>query len=184
MKPVATLAAVSLLALGGAAAVAQPAPPPAPPPGATAPDGGPDRGPAFTRAELDSLTNARIAGIKAGLALTPDQQRLFEPVEQALRTMATNRAERMEGFRRNAGTPPPRLDLSQRLELQAERATRAAQSLTTLSSAVKPFYASLDDSQKKLLPMLMRRGGGGFGRRMAMRYGERRGMMERGAPHP
>jgi hypothetical protein len=184
MKPVATLAAVSLLALGSAAAVAQPAPPPAPPPGAAAPDQGPDRRPAFTRAELDSLTNARIAGIKAGLNLTADQQRLFEPVEQALRAMAASRADRMESFRRNAGGPPPRPDLAQRLEMQAERATRAAQSLTTLSNAVKPFYASLDDSQKKLLPMLMRRGGGDFGRRMAMRYGERRGMMERGAPHP
>ena len=180
MKPLATLAAASILAMGGAAAVAQTTPP-AQPPGA--PEQPASRGPGLTRSEMDSLTNARIAAIRAGLNLNADQQRLFAPLEQALRAMATERADRMEERRETGrgGQSTGRLDLSQRLEQQAERATRTAQNLTALSNAMKPFYASLDDSQKRLLPMLMRPGG-----RMGMgRHGRHhdmgdRGMMEHG----
>lgn len=174
MKPLATLAAASVLAVGTAAAWAQSGPtPPAAPPAAGAPaDRGPvDRGPGLSRTELDALTNARIAGIKAGLNLNADQQRLFNPVEDALRSMASERATRMEQMRemRRGGGPSDqnRPDLAERLSRQAERATRMAQSLTNLSNAMKPFYASLDENQKRLLPVLMRPGRGE--RRFAMR---------------
>lgn len=179
MKPLATLAAASILALGGAAAVAQTAPPAQPPAAPEQPSG---RGPGLTRGEMDSLTNARIAGIRAGLNLNPDQQRLFAPVEQALRAMATERADRIDE-RRGADRgdrSSERGDLSERLERQAERATRTAQNLTALSNALKPFYASLDDSQKRLLPMLMRPGGGRGGRMAMGRHGHHHGMGERG----
>lgn len=191
MKPLATLAAASVFALGTAAAVAQSGQtPPAAPPGAPADQqsqGRGDRGPGLSRTELDALTNARIAGIKAGLNLTAEQQRLFIPVEDALRTMAAERATRMEQWRemrrgdRQGQSGQDRPDLSQRLERQAERATRSAQALTTLSNAMKPFYASLDEGQKRLLPILMRPHGGE--RRMAMRggyHGDHHGRMERG----
>jgi zinc resistance-associated protein len=185
MKTLATLAGASLLALAGTSASAQPAAPaPSPAPGQQTQQ--PRPGP--SRAEIDALTNARIAGIQAGLKLNADQQRLWTPVEQALRSMATDRAERIQERRERRqaerGTPGSqatqrqRPDLAQRLENQAERATQSAQRLTTLSTAVKPFWASLDESQKRLLPVLLHQGRG-IGSRMAMQHdGDR--MMRRG----
>jgi hypothetical protein len=186
MKTLATLAGASLLALAGASAMAQtttPTPSPAPAPQQQTEQ----RRPGLTRAEMDALTEARIAGIQAGLKLNADQQRLWTPVEQALRTMATDRAERVEQFRQRRqaaqGAQQPAPDLAQRIDNQAQRATQSAQHLTALSNAFKPFWASLDENQKRVLPVLMRQGRG-FGPRMAMRHHEgmmrRGGMMERG----
>jgi hypothetical protein len=179
MKTLATLAGASLLALAGTSASAQPAPSPAPEQQTQQPRPGP------SRAEIDALTNARIAGIQAGLKLNADQQRLWPPVEQALRAMAADRAERIQERRerrqaeRGSQTAQrQRPDLAQRLENQAERATQSAQRLTALSTAVKPFWATLDESQKRLLPVLIRQGRG-MGPRMAMQRDGGR-MMRRG----
>ena len=212
MKTLATLTAASLLALAGAAAIAQtaaPTPVPAPPPPVTAPPAAPPapeapRGPWLSRADLDALTDARIAGIQAGLKLNPEQQRLWAPVEQALRARATERAERIEERRRmmrerweRRAQPEPALDITQQLDRRAERATRRAQRvteraqrLTALATAMRPFYASLDDNQKRLLPVLMREGrtlerGMGMDHHegmMGRRRGPDRGMMDRGPP--
>jgi hypothetical protein len=187
MKTLATFAAASLLALAGAAAVAQTSAPTPPPGAAPAPAPAPqttDQAPrgGMRRADFDALTDARIAGILAGLKLTAEQQRLWPPVEQALRARAAERADRFEERRRmmrergERGPSERDLDITQRLERQAEQATQRAREvteraerLTALSTAMKPFYASLDENQKRLLPTLMRERGD-RGRRMGMRY--------------
>jgi len=176
-----TLAAASMLALAGGAAIAQTT---ATTPQAQGQTQGQtqaqsDRRPGFSRADFAALTDARIAGIQAGLKLNADQQKLWGPVEQAMRSMAAERSERFEAFRqrREAGQQQ-RPDLAQRLEQQAQRQTENAQRLTTLANAVKPFWASLDDNQKRLLPVLMRQGREGG--RMGMRGDRGRGMMGRG----
>lgn len=194
MKTLATLTAASLLVLAGAAAAQTPAPSTAPssPQTETAPAQG--RRSPMTRADFDALTDARMAAIQAGLKLNPEQQRLWAPVEEALRARAASMAERFEerrrlmGERREArGRPEPDSDVTQRLDRQAERATREAQRaseqaqrLNALATAIKPFYASLEENQKRLLPVLMR-AGGDRGRRSAMRGHDRRdGSMHHG----
>ena len=69
-----------------------------------------------------------------------------------------------------------RHDAPSYMERQADQATQRARAvteraerLTALSTAMKPFYASLDENQKRLLPALMRERGD-RGRRMGMRY--------------
>ena len=47
-------------------------------------------------ADLKALTDARVAIIKAALQLTPDQEKLWPPVEDAIRARAKNRQARME----------------------------------------------------------------------------------------
>src|SRR4051812_15914051 len=96
-----TFAAASVITLAGAAAFAQTAVP-TPAPQAQAPA---ERRPGFSRADFAALTDARIAGIQAGLKLNADQQKLWAPVEQAMRSMATERSERFAEFRerREAG---------------------------------------------------------------------------------
>src|ERR1700687_5521928 len=41
-----------------------------------------------------ALTDARIAAVKAGLKLTPDQEKLWPPVEAAVRDLAKLRIDR------------------------------------------------------------------------------------------
>ncbi len=70
MKSIATLVAGAALAALGTVASAQTPPAGAPSPGAEAPaasDGGGSRRPRLTRAEMESLVDARIAAIQAGL---------------------------------------------------------------------------------------------------------------------
>jgi hypothetical protein len=173
MKTFAVLTAATALAIAGTVAYAQPASPPAGGPASGGPRG------QMTRADFDSLTDARIAGIQAGLKLTADQQRLWGPVEQAMRAMASTRAQRFEEFRQRR-SQNERPDLMQRLEQRAAAATKGAENLNALSTSMTPFWASLDDRQKRLLPILMRTGDGG--RRGGWRHHGGRGMERSGPP--
>ncbi|MGO4574290.1 Spy/CpxP family protein refolding chaperone [Microvirga sp. 2TAF3] len=175
MKKFAILSAASALALAGTVAYAQPAPPPAGGPG------GPGSRPQMSRADFDSLTDARIAAIQAGLKLTPDQQKLWGPVEQALRAQAATRIQRIEEFRQQRSRTE-RPDLMQRLELRSTAATKNAENLNALSTAMKPLWASLDDRQKRLLPILIN--AGRPGREAGRHHGARghMGMMQHGGP--
>src|SRR4051794_16696833 len=86
-----SLAAASILALTGATAFAQTsAPTPQGQTQAAPSQSEPDsaRGRGFDRRAFEALTDARIAGIQAGLKLNADQQKLWIPVEQAMRDMA------------------------------------------------------------------------------------------------
>ena len=175
MKTFALVSVASALLVAGTVAYAQPSRPADGP----APDASRGR---MSRADFDSLTDARIAGIQAGLKLTPDQQRLWSPVEQAVRTMASARSQRMEERRGRNAAQTERPDLMQRLEERSALATRNAESLNALSTAMKPFWASLDERQKRLLPVLMREGGPrrGHAWRHHDRQHGRMGMMQRG----
>lgn len=178
MKTFALVSAASALIIAGTVAYAQPAPPPAGSPGPR------DRAP-MTRADLDSLTDARIAAIQAGLKLTPAQQALWAPVEQALRASAASRAELMEK-RRERDPSAARPDFMQRLEQRSEWASKNAASATGLATAMKPFWASLDDRQKRLLPILMRPASGMRGHHARSRGDHRQHGMKQGqrAPAP
>ena len=50
-------------------------------------------------ADLKALTDARVAALKAGLQLTPDQEKNWPPVEQAIRDMAQARQARVAQWR-------------------------------------------------------------------------------------
>jgi hypothetical protein len=146
-----TLAAVSMLTLAGASAIAQ-TPPPSQ---AQSQDQSQDRR-SFGRAEMDSLTDARIASIQAGLKLTPEQQALWPPVEQAIRGVASERAARFENRREARDSDREPGDFMERIERQSDRAMRYAQPLDALSKAMRPLWNTLDERQKRLLPVLIR----------------------------
>jgi hypothetical protein len=124
----------------------------------------------FMRDELPALTDARIGGLKAGLKLTPEQEKLWPPVEQALRDMAAQRMQTMQQRRAERGNRgAERPDPMQQLDRMVERSGQMNASLTKLRDATKPLYATFDDRQKQVLPTLMRQarhkmaGGGGHG---------------------
>src|SRR6201999_431175 len=50
----------------------------------------------ITGADLNALTDARVGIIKAALQLTPDQEKYWPAVEEAIRARAKNRQARFE----------------------------------------------------------------------------------------
>ncbi len=118
---------------------------------------GGDRGPhARMRAEdITAYGDARIAAVRVGLKLTPEQEKNWPAVEAALRDMAKQRSER---FAARASADKP-ADPIERLSHRAERMTEQGAALKKLADAAGPLYKSLDDGQKKRLMVLAKLGG-------------------------
>jgi hypothetical protein len=118
--------------------------------------------------DLKAFTDARVAGLKAGLQLTPDQEMKWPAVEQAIRDMAKARQERMAMWRERSKEERGG-DAIARIRARADRMTQRAAELRTLADAAEPLYQSLSDDQKHRLRLLVRmamghRGGhGGWG---------------------
>src|SRR4051812_47061738 len=135
----------------------------------------------FSPEDIEAFTDARIAALHAGLRLSPDQQQMWPPVEQAIRDLVKLRREQFRAWReRREEGGDPRDDLPGMLRGMAERQAVRAEALRKLAEAAAPLYASFDDGQKRRLRMLVRhmRPGGGM-MRHAWR-GMDRGDMGRG----
>jgi len=185
MKRITAFAAAALLAGFSTAALAQ-----NPGPGG---GGAPERPqnrerPGMTRADLEALVDARVASIQAGLRLTPDQQRHWPAVEQAIRAVGAERIARFER-RREAwanrdGGANQRPDFMERIERRAQRVTDRAEAMKAFSTALRPLWTSLDERQRRILPVLMRPAVSGRGWRQGRMHGGHHGMrhhrMERG----
>ncbi len=118
----------------------------------------------MSQADVKAFTDARIAGLKAGLQLTPDQEKKWPAVEQAIRDMAQARQDRWSQRRGEAWSE----DAIARLRKRADSMTERAVQLKKLADAAEPLYQSLNDDQKHRLGFLMsmgggRHGGGGWG---------------------
>ena len=120
------------------------------------------RGPQLTPEDRAAFTDARIAALKAGLRLTPAQERNWPAVEAALRERAKLRDERFERFRKLREQTDPaqrRSNIVERLRERADTMATQGTTLKKLADAVDPLYKTLDDSQKQRLAILMREGG-------------------------
>lgn len=104
--------------------------------------------------DVTAFGNARIAALKAGLELTADQEKLWPPVESAMRELAKQRAERVAA-RDQAAKPANPVE---RLDRRAEAMQTRGAALKKLADAAGPLYASLDDAQKRRFTMLARVG--------------------------
>ncbi len=111
--------------------------------------------------DREAMLDARLAGLKAGLQLTPDQEKLWGPFEAAVRDFAQMRMTRMQGMMARAekrgegededgaGKEGPAVSPIDRLDRIATRLTTAGTALKGIADAAKPLYASLDDQQKR-----------------------------------
>jgi zinc resistance-associated protein len=114
--------------------------------------------------DVAALADARVAGLKAGLKLTAEQEKNWPAVEAAIRDLAKERADRMATRReaRRGGDnaqQQPRPDAITRLRQGADAMTARATGLKKLADAAEPLYKSLDDGQKRRFGMLLRMGG-------------------------
>ncbi|MFY9874528.1 MAG: Spy/CpxP family protein refolding chaperone [Rhodomicrobium sp.] len=104
--------------------------------------------------DLKAFTDARVAGLKAGLQLTPDQEKKWPVVEQAIRDMAKSRQERMAAWREHS--KGDKVDSIARIRARADVMTQRAAELRKLADAAEPLYQSLSDDQKHRLHFLVR----------------------------
>jgi hypothetical protein len=106
-----------------------------------------------TGADLNALTDARVGVIKAALQLTPDQEKYWPAVEEAIRTTAKNRQARFarvaelreSGSMEAIGERNP-VELMQR---RAETLSQRAADAKKLADAWEPLYKELTPDQKK-----------------------------------
>ena len=117
-----------------------------------------------TPEQRQAMINMRIANIKAALKLTPDQEKLFAPVEATIRDSAVAMGERAKQ-REAQGRPA---DPIAALRMRAEGMTTRAAMMTRLADAAQPLYASLSDEQKAQLPRVLRGMHKGGGKAMRM----------------
>jgi len=130
--------------------------------------------------DIGAFANARIAALKAGLALTAEQEKLWPAVETALQELAKNRRERFEKFRAARETQTGPVDPVTRLRRGAEFMGQRAAEMTKLADAVQPLYEKLDDAQKRRFQILNRMNRRGQFMRWRHRADETRGWHRRG----
>src|SRR5262245_43466679 len=100
-----------------------------------------------------AFLNARIAALKAVLALTPDQEKLWTPAEAAFRDAVKESAERASKLR---NTPEP-TNVLELLGLVADHEMERAQALKKFVTALQQLAASLTTEQKRRIPPLLGR---------------------------
>jgi LTXXQ motif family protein len=105
-------------------------------------------------ADITAFTDARIAALKAGLELTPDQAKNWPPFEQALRDMAQLRMARIQA--RLSGEQQGPMTPFGRLERRADAMAKRSAALKKVADAGTPLYQSLNDDQKDRFMVLAR----------------------------
>ena len=151
-----------------------------------------------TADDMSAFADARIAAIKAGLKLTPDQEKNWPAFESGYRNLAKLRADRTaarrearrlrhEGGAQNRGEARDQSrdrddtgSMVERMQRRADAMTRNAAALKQFADAAVPLYQSLDDAQKHRFGFLTRF----MYRQRPMRFAdnEERGRFEQDGP--
>ncbi len=134
----------------------------------------------------ERLQDGKIAAAKASLKLTAEQEKLWAPLEEQVRAMYKERAEkRAERQKRREerraardkdedkakSGDRQRRNIAERYERMAKRLGDQADKMKAFSGSFSPFYASLSDEQKDVVGPVMRElrvarlGGGRHGHR-------------------
>jgi hypothetical protein len=106
-------------------------------------------------ADRETVLDAKLAGMKAGLGLTNDQEKLWSPFEAAVRDADKARMDAM-GQMLRMRAQGERMSPVDRLEAVSDRLSQDATNVKKIAEAAKPLYDSLDESQKHKFGMLGR----------------------------
>jgi zinc resistance-associated protein len=111
--------------------------------------------------DMRAFGEARLAALKAGLTLTPEQEKNWPAFEQAARDLQKLRFDRAASAMasRRSGDAPRSTDPAERLSQRATAMTETGNALKKLAEATDPLYKSLDDNQKRRFAILARLGG-------------------------
>ena len=113
------------------------------------------------------MLDAHLAGMKAALKLTPDQEKNWAAFEASVRDATQARRDAMRAMR-DAARGDERPSPIERMNTMADRLAKASSEIKAIASAAKPLYDSLDDSQRRHFGPLMA---------TLIEHGPHRGMM-------
>ena len=109
-----------------------------------------------------AFVDARIAAVHAGLKLNADQEKLWPPVEAAVRDFAKlqNRSRQCadEGAESDASGQQTPDDPIARLRERADNMAASSAALKKIADAADPLYKTLDEGQKRRLTLLTHHG--------------------------
>jgi hypothetical protein len=106
-------------------------------------------------ADRETVLDAKFAGMKTGLGLNGDQEKLWSPFESAVKDAAKARTEAMQQMMQTR-MQAEHLSPVDRLDALADRLTHGAAEIKKIADAARPLYASLDASQKEKFALLGR----------------------------
>jgi hypothetical protein len=116
----------------------------------------------LSAAQLSALTDARINITKAALQLTPDQEKYWPAVEDAIRTRAKNRQARIANVAARIaelrGRDPVEVlrdrNTVEFLQRRADALAQRSADLKRLADAWQPLYQTLSPDQKRRMAQL------------------------------
>jgi hypothetical protein len=106
-------------------------------------------------ADRETMLDAKLAGMKAGLGLTADQEKLWSPFESAVKDADKSRMDAMGQMMRMRAQGESMSPIDH-LDAMADRLSQGAANIKKIADAAKPLYDSLDESQKHKFGMLGR----------------------------
>ncbi|MFG1379153.1 Spy/CpxP family protein refolding chaperone [Xanthobacter autotrophicus] len=114
----------------------------------------------YSPADAQAVLEARLLALKTVMTLTPEQQKLWPPVEAAIREVAKLSAAR-RAERAKATAPADFVDILDRI---ADAEAMRAKDLKTVTHALKPLVAALTPEQQRRIPAFLglREGTGGL----------------------
>lgn len=106
-------------------------------------------------ADRETLLDAKLAGMKAALGLTADQEKLWGPLESAVKDAAKARMDAMQKMMQTR-EQDEHMSPVDHLEAMADHLSQGAADMKKIADAAKLLYAGLDNSQKHKFGMLGR----------------------------
>jgi len=135
------IAVTLLLAAGASHAVAQDATTAPPPPAVDL----------YTDNDAQAVLDARLIALKTVIGLTPDQEKLWTPVDAAIRQAAKNAMTRR--IDREKATPA--MDFLDVLERIGDAEAARAQDLKSVVAAARPLVKALSEEQRRRIPAFL-----------------------------
>jgi LTXXQ motif family protein len=106
-------------------------------------------------ADRETMLDAKLAGMKVGLGLTIDREKLWVAFEAAVKDADKSRTDAI-GQMMRMRAQGERMSPVDRLEAMSDRLSQGATNVKKIADAAKPLYDSLDESQKHKFGMLGR----------------------------
>jgi hypothetical protein len=104
---------------------------------------------------MGAILDAKLAGMKAALKLTADQEKTWGAFESAVRAAVKEHGDAMREMRER-GEKGEHLSPIDRVNEIADHLARASTELKQVADAAKPLYDSLGDQQKREFGPLLR----------------------------
>lgn len=106
--------------------------------------------------DIQAFQAARLAALRAGLTLTPEQEKHWPAFEQAMRELQQLRLKRITAMRDLRREGRPQVDPAERMRERATRLSESGDALKRLAEATDPLYRSLDEAQRRRFAILSR----------------------------